>query len=79
MNTTAYGWVNLEEISVKFSAVMVQSDYGVPGSPTFWEPEGIEIDYVEILGVEVDIKVLPKKLQYALYDLCEEIEEWGGE
>ena len=79
MKTTAYGWVHLEEISAKFSAVMVQSDYGVPNSPLFWEPEYIDLDYVEMLGVEVDIKVLPKKLQDALYDLCEEIEEWSGE
>ena len=52
MKTTAYAWVHTEDVSAKFTATMVESDYGVPGSPTFWEPEGIEIDYVEPFWVD---------------------------
>lgn len=80
MNTRAYAWVHTEDVSAKFTAVMVESDYGVPGSPTFYEPEDIELIYVEVFGVELPLKDLPEKLEDAIYDLIDEFEpEWGGE
>ena len=79
MKTRAYAWVHTEDVSAKFSAIMVESDYGVPRSPVFWEPEDITLEYVEVFGVELPLKNLTDKLEDAIYDLVDEIEEWSGE
>lgn len=63
-----------EEVYVWFSCDMVRSDYGVPGSPVWFEPENIEIDEIEILGVDVKAKDLPSDLVNALHALSEEVE-----
>ena len=65
-----------EEITVSFRGRSVRSDYGVPGSPVWFEIEDIEIDQLEILGVTVDPKVLPQKLQQELLDLNQGL-EWS--
>lgn len=79
MRYRAYGWVHTEDVSAKFSAVLVESDYGVPRSPTFWEPEDITLEYVEVLGCELPLDRLTDKLESAIYDLVDEIEDWDGE
>lgn len=63
-----------EEMTVFFTASAYQSDYGVPGSPTFTEFEDVEIEYIEILGVEVKEKDLPADLINALTELSSEVE-----
>jgi hypothetical protein len=51
-------------------------DYGVPGSPTWWEPinDSITIQWIEILGVPVSEGSLPKEVINAIYELSSEIE-----
>lgn len=71
--------VNLEEISVWFSAKPEMTDYGVPRSPTWVEYEDIRVESVEILGVEVKPSSLPVELQEALLELSSEVDAWEGE
>jgi len=49
-------------------------DYGVPGSPVWPEviPETIEIQTLEILGVDVAPTKLPKDLYSAILELADE-------
>ena len=65
-----------DNTKVLFTATMVRDDYGVPGSPTWWTPENIVIEEVEIGDETFTEKQLPKKLVDDLYDLVDEIEEW---
>ena len=57
---------------------MERNDYGVPGSPVWWEPAHEEIVSIEILGIEFDEKSLPSRLVDAIYSLSEVI-EWEME
>jgi len=66
--------LNLEDISVTYSAIPVKSDYGVPGSPVWTEMQDIEIEEVEILGFPVPINSLPVKLQSELFDMSSEVD-----
>ena len=63
-------------IAVEFNCRMECQDYGVPGSPTWWEPisDSITIQWIEILGIEVNEHSLPKELLNAIYELSSEIE-----
>ena len=65
-----------EELSVTFVAQTERSDYGVPNSPVWDEvnPDSIEILTLDILGFDVDPRVLPKELQDAIFALCNEVE-----
>ncbi len=63
-----------DEVYVWFSCDMEKSDYGVPGSPVWFEPQNIKIDEIEILGVGVKAKDLPSDLVNALHALSEEVE-----
>ena len=65
-----------EELSVTFVAQTERSDYGVPNSPVWDEviPDSIEILTLDILGFDVDPRVLPKELQDAIYALSDEVE-----
>lgn len=57
--------------TVRCSARMVRNDYGVPGSPVWYEPEDIKCDdTVEIEGVEVKLSVLPEQLQALIRDMA---------
>ncbi len=69
-----------EDIRVKFRTRMERNDFGVPRSPTWWEPVtgSEEIEDLEILGVAVDPKALPKDLLVAIYDLADGL-EWEGD
>jgi len=72
--------VDYDDISATFSANMTEADYGVPGSPVWWEPEDIILEEVEILGVcflgKKELDTLPSKLVEALYEMADEAEEW---
>jgi hypothetical protein len=65
-----------EELNVTFVASTERSDYGVPNSPVWDEvnPDSIEILTLDILGIDVDPRILPKELQYAIYALANELE-----
>ena len=58
--------VTYDDIQAVFSATMVKDDYGVPGSPTWWSPEDIELEEVTILDVtfsgKKELDTLPDKL-----------------
>ena len=65
-----------EELNVTFQAQAERCDYGVPNSPVWYEvnPDSIEILTLDILGFDVDPRVLPKELQDAIYALSDEVE-----
>ena len=67
---------NGEELNVTFQAQTERCDYGVEGSPVWHEakPDTIEILHFDILGIDVDPRVLPKELQDAIYALSNEVE-----
>jgi hypothetical protein len=69
-----------DDLRVTFVCQMERADYGVPRSPSWWEPvqETAEIDELEILGVSVDAAALPKDLRDALYGLSVDL-DWEGE
>ena len=65
-----------EELSVTFVASTERCDYGVEGSPVWDEvnPDSIEILHFDILGIDVDPRILPPELQAAIFALCNEVE-----
>ena len=65
-----------EELNVTFVAQTERSDYGVPNSPVWYEvnPDSIEILNFDILGIDVDPRILPPELQAAIFALCNEVE-----
>ena len=67
---------NGEELNVTFVAETERSDYGVEGSPVWDEvdPDTIEILHFDILGVDVDPRILPQELQDAIHALSNEVE-----
>jgi hypothetical protein len=68
-----------EELNVTFQAQTERSDYGVDGSPVWDEvnPDSIEILHFDILGIDVDFRVLPQELQDAIHALSNEVEFEG--
>jgi len=67
---------NGEELNVTFVASTERSDYGVPNSPVWYEvnPDTIEILHFDILGIDVDPRILPQELQAAIHALSNEVE-----
>ena len=65
-----------EELNVTFVASAERCDYGVPNSPVWDEvnPDSIEILHFDILGIDVDPRILPQELQAAIYALSNEVE-----
>jgi hypothetical protein len=65
-----------EELSVTFVAQTERFEYGVEGSPVWDEvnPDTIEILHFDILGIDVDPRVLPPELQAAIHALSGEVE-----
>jgi len=61
-------------IEVSFVAETEATDYGVPGSPTWHEvrDDTVEVQTLEILGVDVDPAALPKDLLAAIMELSDE-------
>jgi len=56
---------NSGDIEIRFEAEEEVSDYGVPGSPVFIDPDydTIRVTSMEIMGIEVDFDSLPVALQ----------------
>ena len=69
-----------DDLRVTFVCQMERADYGVRGSPSWWEPvqDTAEIDELEILGVSVDPQALPKDLRDAIYGLTDGL-DWESE
>jgi hypothetical protein len=69
-----------DDLWVSFTCQMERCDNGVPRSPVWWEPDPatIEIADLEMLGVSLDPKALPKELVDAIYDLVGDL-EWESE
>ena len=69
-----------DDLRVSFVCQMEHADYGVKGSPSWWEPvpETAEIDELEILGVSVDPAALPKDLRLAIESLSNHL-DWECE
>lgn len=66
-----------EEIIASFAATIVSADYGVPGSPVFYELEDVELGDLVILGVTVAIETLPKELQLEIHALSSgRMDDW---
>jgi len=65
-----------EELNVTFVASTERCDYGVEGSPVWYEvnPDSIEILTLDILGIDVDARILPQQLQDAIFALSNEVE-----
>jgi len=69
-----------DDLRVTFVCQMEHADYGVKGSPSWWEPvpETAEIDELEILDVSVDPAALPKDLRLAIESLSSDL-DWECE
>jgi hypothetical protein len=63
-------------LNVTFVAQSERFDYGVEGSPVWDEvnPDTIEILHFDILGIDVDPRILPQELQAAIHALSGEVE-----
>ena len=65
-----------EELNVTFVGSAERCDYGVEGSPVWYEvnPDTIEILHFDILGIDVDPSTLPQELRDAIHALSAELE-----
>ena len=65
-----------EEIEVSFTAETERTDYGVPGSPVYYDIDmtSLEVLSIEILGCDVKLSTLPKELQDAILGLADGLE-----
>lgn len=61
-----------DDIEVFFVADMERSDYGVPGSPVWYEPLNIDFAEIIILGKTYEEKELPPRLVDDLLSLVDE-------
>lgn len=69
------GTYESEDLRVGFVADGMKCDYGVPRSPEWWDIDEntIEVEYVEILGITMDLSKLPSDLMDRLYDLYDDV------
>lgn len=71
------------DVGAIIDAQMVRSDYGVSGSPVWYQPEDHDFaDFViDIAGVNVSIKALPIELRNAILECaiesCDD-DKWSG-
>ena len=63
--------LNSDDFSVRFEATGQMDDYGVPGSPRWFEPEEITITYFEFLGVDFPRAQLPDAIEAKLLEEAE--------
>lgn len=65
-----------EEIEVSFTAETERTDFGVPGSPVYYDIDmtSLEVLSIEILGCDVKLSTLPKELQDAILGLADGLE-----
>jgi len=62
------------DFSAWFTARGERNDYGVPGSPTWWEPQDIELAAFEFLGRDVPLNQLPDAIEAALLEQADGLE-----
>ena len=64
------------EMTATFSAELERWDYGVRGSPSFYDvrPGSIKLESLEILGLDIKLESLPENLQAAILELADELE-----
>lgn len=65
-------YVNFQiEVTARVDATMERNDYGVDGSPVWYEPnpDSLEVSGIEIEGVEISLASVGE----TLYDLVEDI------
>lgn len=62
-----------DQITATFNGRAQKDDYGVSGSPVWDVVDDVEIQSLEILGIEVDPAVLPITLQTAIIELSEDL------
>lgn len=70
--------LELDNITLTFSADVQDTDYGVRGSPTMIEVENIKIEGVEIFGVPVDDRALPPALLAKIREYADEADFEGA-
>lgn len=63
-----------DDFSACFKARGERNDYGVPGSPTWWEAQDIELASFEFLGQPVPIEKLPDAIEAALLEQADGLE-----
>ena len=62
------------DVGATIEARMVRGDYGVPGSPVWYDAEDHDFAdlVIDIAGVNVAVKALPKELHDAILDIAAE-------
>ena len=65
--TLVYATLEIDNITVQLSANPVLDSYGVPGSPEWITFEDMQIESLEILGLEVNPNALPSALVSEIY------------
>lgn len=68
---------NSEDFSVTFEANRVLNDYGVKGSPTWYELEDVTITAFVFLGLNMPLEHIPDNVYDALCEYANEID--GGD
>lgn len=66
--------LNSDDFSVRFEATGQMDDYGVPGSPRWFQPEEITITYFEFLGIDFPLDTLPDAIEASLLELANDLE-----
>ena len=59
---------------IVFSARLVPSDYGVPGSPVWDEVEDVTIDAIAICGRDIPVSAIPAEAINAYLSLADEVD-----
>jgi len=70
------------EVTAQIDAVARKDDYGVAGSPVWWDiqPDEWADHSIEIAGVKVKIEDLPEELRRAIWEqCCDAADEWKWE
>ena len=74
-NKICIGTYNGEEISVSFTDTFQWENDDRVGVPGHWFPlNNIQLQSLDILGVEIPIESLPEALQAAIWALAEEVD-----
>lgn len=69
--------VETDNMTIQFEADTERCDYGVSGSPTWYETVNEKVVALEIMGHEIDLKSLPKGLLNDLMEFApDDIDDW---
>jgi hypothetical protein len=65
-----------DDLEIHYTAETERNDYGVPGSPVWYEvnPDTVNVLSINILGVDVRLKDLPTDLQNAILSLSTDLD-----